>query len=88
MTDIVISFIHILSLVLIIAIIVRALMSWIMPNDASGLTRVLLDITDPVLRPIRRVLPPVGGIDFSPLLALVLIQLVSQVLTQLLVNVG
>lgn len=88
MTDIVISFIHILSLVLIIAIIVRALMSWVMPNDASGLTSVLLDITDPVLRPIRRILPPVGGIDFSPLLALVLIQLVSQVLIQLLVNVG
>jgi YggT family protein len=82
----VISFIHILATVLVIAIIIRALMSWIMPQDGSGLTRVLLDITEPILAPIRRVLPPVAGIDFSPILAMILVQLVSQLATQLLAS--
>jgi YggT family protein len=81
-----ISFIHILATVLVIAIIIRALMSWIMPQDGSGLTRVLLDITEPILAPIRRVLPPVAGIDFSPLLALILVQLVSSFATQILAS--
>jgi YggT family protein len=82
----VIAFIHILATVLVVAIIIRALMSWIMPQDGSGLTRVLLDITEPILAPIRRVLPPVAGIDFSPILALILVQLVSQLVTQLLAS--
>jgi YggT family protein len=84
--SIVITFIHILATVLFIAIIIRALMSWIMPQDGSGLTRVLLDITEPILAPIRRVLPPVAGIDFSPILAMILVQLVSQLVTQLLAS--
>ncbi|HEY8686996.1 MAG TPA: YggT family protein [Chloroflexota bacterium] len=86
MINTVIAFIHILATVLVVAIIIRALMSWIMPQDGSGLTRVLLDITEPILAPIRRVLPPVAGIDFSPILALILVQLVSQLVTQLLAS--
>lgn len=86
MISTVITFIHILANVLLIAIIVRALMSWIMPQDSSGFTRVLLDITEPILAPIRRVLPPVSGIDFSPILAMILVQLVSSLATQLLAS--
>ncbi len=86
MISTIITFIHILATVLLIAIIIRALMSWIMPQDGSGLTRVLLDITEPILAPIRRVLPPVAGIDFSPILAMILVQLVSQLVTQLLAS--
>jgi YggT family protein len=78
------NFISILATVLFFAILIRAIMSWIMPNSGGGLMRVLLDITEPILAPIRRVLPPIAGIDFSPILAMVLIQLVSQVLQQLL----
>lgn len=77
------TFVNILGIVLVVAILIRALMSWVMPNDTSGLMRVLQDITEPVLGPIRRVLPPVGGIDFSPILAMILVQLVSSVLQQL-----
>lgn len=84
MIDTVVSFIHILSTVLVIAILIRALMSWVMPNDGTGLSRVLMDITEPVLAPIRRVLPPVGGIDLSPIFAMVLIQLVGNALASLL----
>lgn len=81
--DIVVTFIGYLTVALTVAIIVRALMSWFVPNDSTGISRVLGDITDPILTPIRRVLPPVGGIDFSPLLALILVQLVGSLVSQL-----
>lgn len=85
-SDIVITFVSILDYVLLASIIIRALMSWLMPNDGSGLFRMLMDVTEPVLAPIRRVVPPVGGIDFSPILALILIQLVSTVVIQIVRN--
>lgn len=82
------TFISILATVLTLAIFVRALLSWIMPNDTTGLTRVLLDVTEPVLRPIRRILPPVSGIDFSPIVAMIAIQVVSNILISLLSYTG
>lgn len=82
------TFISILATVLTLAIFVRALLSWIMPNDTTGLTRVLLDVTEPVLRPIRRILPPVSGIDFSPIVAMIAIQVISNILISLLSSAG
>jgi YggT family protein len=75
------DFITILCSVLSLAIIIRALMSWVMPVGGTGLARVLIDVTEPVLAPIRRVLPPLGGIDFSPLLAIILIQVIQSVVS-------
>jgi YggT family protein len=86
MIDVIVSFIDILSTVLVVAILIRALMTWIMPNDGTGFSRVLMDVTEPVLAPIRRVLPPVGGIDFSPILAMILIQLVGRLLASIIAN--
>jgi YggT family protein len=75
------TFISILGTVLSLAIIIRALMSWVMPVDGGSFTRVLIDITEPILAPIRRILPPLGGIDFSPLLAIILINVITSVLS-------
>lgn len=75
--DTIATFISILGSVLSFAIIIRALISWVMPAEGSGFTRVLADVTEPILAPIRRILPPVGGIDFSPLLAIILIQVIT-----------
>jgi YggT family protein len=80
------TFISLLGTVLWVAILIRALMSWVMPQDSSGLSRVLIEITEPVLAPIRRVLPSLGGIDFSPFLAIVLIQVVQNILLSLLTS--
>ena len=76
MQEVLTTFIRILGNVLWIAILIRALMSWVMPQEGSGFSRVLRDITEPILAPIRRVMPPLGGIDLSPLLAIILIQLI------------
>lgn len=63
--------------VYLIAIVVRAVLSWISPNDYNPATTVLLGLTEPVIRPFRAVLPDLGGIDLSPLAAIVAIQVVK-----------
>ena len=54
-------------------IIARAFISWINPNPYNPLIRIIYAITDPVLEPIRRLLPDMGGLDLSPFIALVII---------------
>jgi len=53
------------------AIFVQAIMSWFMPSPASPVMRLLSDFTRPLLMPIRNLLPSFGGIDFSPIVALI-----------------
>lgn len=80
------QFVYILAQVLTFAIIIRALASWFMPTGGGGFMRVLYDITEPVLGPVRRILPAMGGIDFSPIVAMIIIWVVSAVLQQLLLS--
>lgn len=69
-------------------IIASAIMSWLVAfgvvNVRNQVVRVLVDLlyrlTEPVLRPIRRVLPNLGGIDISPVVALLLIIVVQHVI--------
>jgi YggT family protein len=86
--DVSVRFISILSTVLVVAIIIRAILSWFTPDSGTGLLRIIMDVTEPILGPIRRILPPVGGIDFSPFLAIILIWLVGQLLIHALSPVG
>ncbi len=60
------------------AVIGQALMSWISPYNP--LMPVLNALTTPFLRPLRRFIPPVGGVDITPFVLILLIQLVLNVL--------
>ena len=75
------AFINVLAGALTLAIFVRVILSWI-PNVRLpfGLGEFVWGVSEPILAPIRRVMPFFGGIDFSPFVALVVIQLVSSVL--------
>lgn len=66
------------------AILVRVVLAWIRVPLPHAVERWLFDVTEPILGPIRRALPLMGGLDFSPFLALILIGLVRQILLQLL----
>lgn len=55
------------------AIFIYVLLSWISPGGYNPMTHLLASITEPVLRPIRKFIPPIGGIDLSPLFALIAI---------------
>ena len=54
-------------------IIIRALISWVNPDPYNPIVRFLYQITEPVLYPIRRRLPFMGGIDLSPIVVLLII---------------
>lgn len=55
-------------------VIIRALISWVSPDPYNPIVRFLYRVTEPVLRPVRRVLPIGGmGIDFSPLIVILVI---------------
>lgn len=77
------AFIEVLGSVLTAAIFVRVLLSWIQVQLPMGLGDFLFSVTEPILGPIRRALPAMGGFDFSPIVALIAIQFVQGVLLTL-----
>jgi len=75
--------VDLLSQILILLVFISAILSWFMPPYHP--VRAALDrLVEPMLAPIRRVLPTAGGFDFSPLILMVLIQLIDWVLTSIL----
>lgn len=68
---------------LLIAIIIQALSSWFAPGQYNPMTVALYSLTEPLLRPARRLLPPVSGIDLSPLLVLLALQVVKMLVVTL-----
>ncbi|MDX1802954.1 MAG: YggT family protein [Alcanivorax sp.] len=59
------------------AVLVRVILSWVAPDPYNPLVRVIVQITEPVMAPVRKLLPPMGGVDFSPLVILLGIQLLQ-----------
>jgi YggT family protein len=74
------AFINILAQAEVLAIFVRVIMSWVPLRLPFGLNELVWNVTEPVLAPIRRFLPMAGGFDFSPFIALLLIQLIASVI--------
>ena len=75
--------IEILCYVLTIIILLRVIVSWY-TSPTNTLFRFFDRITNPILAPLRRIIPRVGPLDFSPLVAVVLIQLIYYLLYKLL----
>jgi YggT family protein len=73
------SFIKLLCQVLTIIIFIRAILSWFSPRP-NTLTFVLDRITEPILAPLRRIIPIAGGFDFTPLVAIILLQFIARLL--------
>lgn len=69
--------------ILTIAIFVRAILSWFQMDPRSPLIQLLDTVTEPILDPIRRIMPRLGMIDLSPLVAILVLNLVGRVLAQL-----
>ncbi len=70
-------------------IIGRAVMSWVQPNPNNPIVQALYRFTEPVLSPIRRVLAksiPSMGIDFSPIVAIILLQVFERILIRILLQ--
>lgn len=62
-------------------LLARVLMGWLPGLDRSHpIARFLIDVTEPILAPIRKALPDMGGFDFSPLIVFLIIQVLMQIL--------
>jgi YggT family protein len=67
------------------AIIARALLPWFRVSYYHPVMRFLIQITEPILAPLRRYIPPMGGLDFTPMAALIILWIVEQLLRTLIV---
>ena len=63
--------------VMIAAIVIRSLLSWFPVNRDNVLVGFLETITDPILVPLRRIIPRLDMIDFSPMVAIVLLYIIT-----------
>lgn len=83
------TFVDLLFQILILAIIARALLSWfpVRPgNPFYALAVILHQITEPILAPLRRIIPMIGMIDISPLVAILLLGFLQRVIDGALVS--
>lgn len=72
------NFVGMLALVMTLLILGRVLVSWTQPSGGGGLTAFLYQVTEPILAPIRRILPPTAGLDWSPMIAILLLSFLTR----------
>ena len=69
-------------------IFVQVIISWINPNTYNPITTIMHQISEPILKPARQIIPSAGGLDFSPLIALVIINLLMILVISPLMDLG
>jgi YggT family protein len=75
-----VSFISLLFQVLSLAILGRVLLSWVDPTGNMRITQILRELTEPILAPIRNLMPSMGMFDFSPIIAMLLLQALQRLI--------
>jgi YggT family protein len=78
--DFLVYFIDIFFTLLSLAILARVLLSWVRVSPYHPAVEFLYRITEPILAPLRGAIPRVGMVDISPVIALILLQIIQQVL--------
>ena len=71
---------HILLNVYMLLVVARAIISWVNPDPYNPIVNFLYRATEPVLKYVERIIPPLGGIDLSPILVLLVIVFLDQFL--------
>jgi YggT family protein len=69
-------------------IIARALISWVNPDPYNPIVRFLYRVTEPVLRPVRRRMPMMQGLDLSPMIVLLGIYFLKEFLVPVLLHIA
>ncbi len=70
------------------ALLAMIIISWVAPTSRHPALLLLWQITEPVMAPVRRILPPMGGLDFSPILVFILINVLQIALRHMAAGVG
>ncbi len=74
--------------VFLFAILIRVILSWVSPYGDNPALDVLINLTEPVLRPARRLIPAVAGLDLSPIAVLIFMQLALMLIVWPLTDLG
>ena len=82
-----ISIINAIFTIFYLLILAHIILSWVRPNPYhpvwGPIIRVVNGVMDPIMNPVRRILPPLGGLDFSPMIVLLLARLIQGALVNL-----
>jgi YggT family protein len=70
--------------VFMFAIVIQVILSWVNPGSYNPVTALLYSITSPIMRPIQRLIPTISGIDLSPLVAIIGLQVLRMLILPLL----
>lgn len=83
MKEYLISFVSVLRQLVYFVILIRIILSWLR-NPYNKFTRFIYSIADPILMPFKRIIPPIGMIDISPIVAVIVIDFAFKFLLRLL----
>ena len=68
---------------LALAIFFRAILSWVSPDPYNPIVRALDTITEPILQPLRQIVPRIGMMDITPLVAIILLSFIASLVRQI-----
>ena len=91
LTSFFLALIRLINLVLTLymyIVIARALISWVNPDPYNPVVRFLRQVTDPVLDRMRRFIPPMGGLDLTPMILILIVVFVQSFLDVMVAQVG
>ncbi len=78
-----VNFLQLLLGVLMVLVLARVVVSWVAPMGGGGLIAFIYQATEPILAPIRRVIPPTGGLDWAPLIAMLVLGVLLRLVVRL-----
>jgi YggT family protein len=83
MPIVIVNFLQLLISVLMLLVIARVVVSWVAPSGGGGMVAFIYQATEPLLAPIRRLVPPSGGLDWAPLIAMLVLGLLLRLVVNL-----
>jgi YggT family protein len=78
----IINFLNLLINAYMILIFIRVILSWV-PSGLGSFRKVIFDLTEPVLGPARKIIPPLGGLDLSPIVVFIILQILQSYIVTL-----
>ena len=80
---VIVNFLELLISALMVLVIARVVVSWLAPTGGGGLVAFIYQATEPILAPIRRVVPPSGGLDWAPMIAMLVLGVLLRLVVRL-----
>ena len=87
MTVFLVYFIRLLFTAINLAILARVILSWLRVDPYNPAVQLIYQITEPILGPFRRLVPPIGMIDISPIVALIVLEIAQRIIITMLLGV-